>query len=140
MHDALRATENPHIAPLLGHVEVDDVDGSTSTVAFLQSFVPNASDGWRLATSSVRDLYAEADLHADEVGGDFAGEAERLGEATASVHRDLAAVLPTSTVAPTGTPSWPISSQPASTRPRASSPSWPSTPTGCACSTPRSAS
>lgn len=100
VHDALRATENPHIAPLLGHVEVDDVDGSTSTVAFLQSFVPNASDGWRLATSSVRDLYAEADLHADEVGGDFAGEAERLGEATASVHRDLAAVLPTSTVGP----------------------------------------
>jgi len=98
VHDALRATENPHIAPLLGHVEIDEVDGQSSTVAFLQSFVPNASDGWRLATSSVRDLYAEADLHADEVGGDFAGEAERLGEATASVHRDLAAVLPTAAV------------------------------------------
>ena len=104
VHDALRATENPHIAPLLGHVEIDETgaDGTTetSTVAFLQSFVPNASDGWRLATSSVRDLYAEADLHADEVGGDFAGEAERLGEATASVHRDLATALPTSTVGP----------------------------------------
>ncbi|SDO22141.1 maltokinase [Klenkia soli] len=95
VHDALRATENPHIAPLLGHVEVDEDGGESATVAFLQSFVPNASDGWRLATSSVRDLYAEADLHADEVGGDFAGEAERLGEATASVHRDLARVLPT---------------------------------------------
>ncbi|SCX52651.1 maltokinase [Klenkia marina] len=100
VHDALRTTDNPHIAPLLGHVEVDDADGATSTVAFLQAFVPNASDGWRLATSSVRDLYAEADLHADEVGGDFAGEAARLGEATASVHRDLAAVLPTATVGP----------------------------------------
>ncbi len=99
VHEALRATDNPHIAPLLGHVEIDGEPGTEpATVAFLQSFVPNASDGWRLATSSVRDLYAEADLHADEVGGDFAGEAERLGEATAAVHRDLAAVLPTAEV------------------------------------------
>lgn len=97
VHDALRGTENPHIAPLLGHVQIDDPDPALepATVAMLQAFVPNASDGWRLATSSVRDLYAEGDLHADEVGGDFAGESERLGEATASVHADLARVLPT---------------------------------------------
>jgi maltokinase len=97
VHDALRRTENPHIAPLLGHVVIDDPDPAQepATVAMLQTFVPNASDGWRLATSSVRDLYAEGDLHADEVGGDFAGESERLGEATASVHADLARVLPT---------------------------------------------
>ena len=96
IHDALRRTENQHIAPLLGHIEIDDpAGGEPATVAMLQAFVPNASDGWRLATSSVRDLYAEGDLHADEVGGDFAGESERLGEATASVHADLATVLPT---------------------------------------------
>jgi maltokinase len=96
VHDALRGTENPHIAPLLGHIEINDPDPAQepATVAMLQTFVPNASDGWRLATSSVRDLYAEGDLHADEVGGDFAGESERLGEATASVHADLARVLP----------------------------------------------
>jgi maltokinase len=97
IHDALRRTQNPHIAPLLGYVEIDepDPDVPPATVAMLQSFVPNASDGWRLATASVRDLYAEGDLHADEVGGDFAAESERLGVATASVHADLAKVLPT---------------------------------------------
>jgi maltokinase len=97
IHDALRRAENPHIAPLLGHIEIDDPDPSNepATVAMLQTFVPNASDGWRLATASVRDLYAEGDLHADEVGGDFAADSERLGAATASVHKDMAAVLPT---------------------------------------------
>jgi maltokinase len=97
IHDALRRTDNPHIAPLLGHIEIDDPDPATppATVAMLQTFVPNASDGWRLATASVRDLYAEGDLHADEVGGDFAADSERLGAATASVHADMAAVLPT---------------------------------------------
>jgi maltokinase len=97
IHDALRRADNAHIAQLLGHIEIDDPDPSRepATVAMLQEFVPNASDGWRLATASVRDLYAEGDLHADEVGGDFAGESERLGTATASVHVDMAKVLPT---------------------------------------------
>jgi maltokinase len=98
VHAALRASENPHIAPLLGHAEIDhDRDAGTppATVFMLQRFVANGSDGWRLATASVRDLYDEGDLHADEVGGDFAGESERLGAATAAVHADMAAVLPT---------------------------------------------
>jgi maltokinase len=97
IHAALRDARNEHIAPLLGYVEVDDPEAGVApaTVAMLQTFVPNASDGWRLATASVRDLYAEGDLHADEVGGDFAADSERLGAATASVHADMAAVLPT---------------------------------------------
>jgi maltokinase len=97
IHAALRSTNNKHIAPLLGYIELEPRDTSLPmvTAGMLQTFVPNASDGWRLATASVRDLYAEGDLHADEVGGDFAADSERLGAATASVHADMAAVLPT---------------------------------------------
>ncbi len=71
------------------------LDGVTTTFAFMQEFMRSGTEGWRLALTSVRDLYAEVDLHADEVGGDFAAESERLGAATAQVHDLLADVLPT---------------------------------------------
>jgi len=99
IHDALRERDNPHVAALLGYACLHGRPGEEeSTVAMLQTFLSSASDGWSLAIASVRDLYAEGDLHPDEVGGDFAGESYRLGEATASVHQDLAAVLPTGSV------------------------------------------
>jgi maltokinase len=89
-----------HIARLLGHVQArwSEPAGGRSAVgslAMLQEFFRTATDGWDLAKISVRDLYAEADLHPDEVGGDFAGEAHRLGVATAEIHQDLARALPT---------------------------------------------
>lgn len=92
VHRALAAIGSSYIARPLGAVEGQLADGPV-TYAMLQHYVANASDGWHMATTSVRDLYAEGDLHADEVGGDFAGEAHRLGVATAAVHRDLADAL-----------------------------------------------
>ncbi|SHF65488.1 maltokinase [Jatrophihabitans endophyticus] len=77
-----------NVATLLGSVEAD-VDGAPTSLAMVQEFLTSATDGWVLATASVRDLMAEADLHADEAGGDFAGEAERLGGAVAQTHADL---------------------------------------------------
>jgi maltokinase len=73
------------------------IDGELVTIGFLQEFLRTAADGWTLATTSVRDLYAEGDLHADEVGGDFAGEAQRLGAMTGALHAELREVFGTET-------------------------------------------
>lgn len=64
-------------------------------LAMMTAFQRSATDGWNYASTSVRDLYAEADLHAEEVGGDFAGESHRLGATTAAVHLELAKALGT---------------------------------------------
>jgi maltokinase len=78
-----------HVPRLLGAAHVQR-EGDTYAIAMLQEFMTTATDGWELAKASVRDLMAEADLHAEEAGGDFAGEAYRLGVAVAEVHEDLA--------------------------------------------------
>jgi maltokinase len=97
LHRALRG--NPHIAAPLG-VLTDERATPPVVLAFLQRFLPDAVEGWATATASVRDLLAEGDLHADEVGGDFAGEAGRLGAAVAEVHAALAEATGRRTVGP----------------------------------------
>jgi maltokinase len=96
---ALTEAGNQHVAQVQGWIETD-VAGVPTTLGMLQRFLRSGSDGWVLALTSVRDLFAEADLHAEEVGGDFAAEAERLGMATADVHLAMASVLPTGVAQP----------------------------------------
>ncbi|TDD59932.1 aminoglycoside phosphotransferase [Actinomadura darangshiensis] len=69
------------------------------TLGLLSDYLHTGADGWSLAIASVRDWYAHtpppgddewAELDASAAGGDFAAEAERLGAATAEVHRALA--------------------------------------------------
>ncbi len=91
---ALTELGNLHVPALQGWIE-SDVDGVASTLGLLQEFLRSGTDGWALALTSVRDLFAEGDLHAGEVGGDFAAESERLGMATADVHSSMAQALPT---------------------------------------------
>jgi len=87
---ALAQLDSSHIAEPFGWVETR-IDGATTVLAILSRYLRAASDGWSLAATSVRDLYAyEEGTRAAEAGGDFAGEAERLGAATAQVHQDLA--------------------------------------------------
>lgn len=99
LHRALRRQGSGEVAPLLGAIEGELPAGSGGvepmTVAMLQGYASNSADGWSMAAASVRDLLAEADLRADEVGGDFAGEAHRIGKTVAAVHLELAAALGT---------------------------------------------
>ncbi len=109
VHEVLTRAQSEHIAALYGWVESRPdslaLGGSTSSsdqeeedvlhLAMLQQFLRTASDGWELALASVRNLFAEGDLHAGEVGGDFAAEAARLGTALREVHQTLAEHFPT---------------------------------------------
>lgn len=102
---ALTGLGSSQVAPVLGWVETR-LEGVPTSLAILSRFLRLATDGWSLAATSVRDLYAtmgEDASHdssagrvcagrfsAADAGGDFGGESHRLGVATAQVHADLA--------------------------------------------------
>jgi trehalose synthase-fused probable maltokinase len=91
-----------HVAAVHGWVELEPgAPGEEPvTLALLSEFLRTATDGWSLALTSVRDWFAQPcapgappEDGVGDAGGDFAAEAERLGAATAAVHRDLAAAF-----------------------------------------------
>jgi maltokinase len=96
---ALAELGSTHVAPPYGWIETH-LDGVVTMLAIMSKFLPTATDGWSLAGTSVRDLYAAEVAEPAEAGGDFAGEAHRLGAATAEVHRDLAHAFGTDELAP----------------------------------------
>jgi len=104
---ALARLGSSDIARPLGSVS-SRLDGEPVLLAVLSEYQRGACDGWQLALTSLRDLYARyadrgAGTAADaaaEAGGDFAGEARRLGAATARVHADLARAFGTQTLGP----------------------------------------
>lgn len=102
VHQALTRHGSVHVARMLGWLEADwrATDGAAQHghLGMLHAYLRTATDGWDIALASVRDLFVEQDLHPEEVGGDFAAEAERLGAATAAVHRDLAELFDTATL------------------------------------------
>jgi maltokinase len=110
---ALARLGSPQVAEPLGWIETR-LEGVPTSLGILSRYLRLATDGWTLAATSVRDLYAAVGdandrdqndratgdkenirVLAADAGGDFAGESRRLGIATAQVHADLAAAFGT---------------------------------------------
>ncbi|HYL72246.1 MAG TPA: aminoglycoside phosphotransferase [Candidatus Dormibacteraeota bacterium] len=101
MARALSDAGFPHIAPVLADVAYDARDSEPAPLAMVQPYLRNSADGWALALTSLRDLYADAeealatgrgdpDTVVQQQGGAFVGEAARLGEVIAQMHVALA--------------------------------------------------
>ena len=89
------------IAAPLGSGEYVERGGEPAVVAMLQPYLHNGTEGWTLALTSLRDLYANAEENMPgddearrravaEQGSSFQPEAARLGEVTADMHLALA--------------------------------------------------
>jgi maltokinase len=74
-----------HVAAPVAAWRRDDLD-----LAFAQDYLAGGSEGWALALTSLRDFYAGATADPAEAGGDFAGEAFRLGRVTGEMHLAMA--------------------------------------------------
>ena len=82
---ALAAGGFSHVAEPLGVWRQDGLD-----LAVAARYLAGGAEGWALAQTSLRDLYATGCDDPAACGGDFAAEATRLGAMTASMHLALA--------------------------------------------------
>ena len=95
MNTALAALGSAHVAEPLGWAEAR-LEGVPTVLAILSRFLRLSSDGWSLAATSVRDLYALADRDSPPAwtrttrAATSPGRPAWLGAATAQVHADLA--------------------------------------------------
>lgn len=62
-------------------------------LAVCSAYLAGGTEGWALALTSLRDLYAADEDDPSSAGGDFAAEAGRLGGVTAGMHLALAAAF-----------------------------------------------
>lgn len=74
-----------HVARPVGVWRSGDLD-----LAFAQEFLAGGAEGWALALTSLRDFYDSGDPDPAAAGGDFSGEARRLGVVTAQLHVAMA--------------------------------------------------
>jgi maltokinase len=102
MTRALAEAGFDHLAPAEAWLHYErDSEPHGALLALAQRYLHNGTEGWTLALTSLRDLYADAEEHSEgdsaeraqaveEAGGSFTGEAARLGEITAKMHLALA--------------------------------------------------
>ena len=86
--EALAAAGFTHVAAPLATWTLDG-----SHLAVVQPYLAGGAEGWALALTSLRDMYATDCSDPSECGGDFGAEAWRLGEVTAAMHLSLAEVF-----------------------------------------------
>jgi len=111
MSEALEAAGYTHVAPMLGRAVWAPNGGAASLLALVQRFLHNSSEGWALALTSLRALYADVETMGrgdpDErraavaaQDASFLTEAMRLGKVVAELHLALAGPLPDPAMAP----------------------------------------
>ena len=112
MSDALEAAGFTHLAPMLGRVVWESGGEPPSPMVLVQRFLHNSTEGWALALTSLRDLYANAELVGghpdpaerralvDDQDAAFIAELARLGKVIAEMHLALAAGAPGTNMAP----------------------------------------
>jgi maltokinase len=111
MSDALEAAGFTHLARMLGRAVWESGGEEPSPLMIVQRFLHNSTEGWAMALTSLRDLYANAESvgpggpaerrsMVDEQDAAFLAESMRLGRVIAEMHLALAAGAPGTDMAP----------------------------------------